>query len=75
MHPEVATSMTKAELNAIMETIKEAIHLTRLPHKLFPHINTTIQLYCNNQSTIIITQLKPSEHTHQALLPQACIPA
>ncbi len=59
----VATSTAEAELNAIMETIKEAVHLNGLTRELFPHVNSTIQLFCDNQSTVIITQSKPGEHT------------
>ncbi len=58
----VATSTAEAELNAIMETIKEAVHLNGLTHELFPHVNSTIQLFCDNQSAMIIAQSKPGKH-------------
>ncbi|ELR23718.1 Reverse transcriptase [Acanthamoeba castellanii str. Neff] len=61
----VATSTMEAELNAIAETIKEAAHLNRITRELFPHIDATLQLYCNNQSAIVIAKSKPGEHTQR----------
>jgi hypothetical protein len=61
----VATSTTEAELNAITETIKEAVHLNGLTHELFPHVDATIQLFCDNQSAVIIAQSKPGEHAQR----------
>jgi hypothetical protein len=53
----------EVELNAIAETIKEAAHLNRITQELFLHVDANLQLYCNNQSAVVITKLKPSEHT------------
>ncbi len=55
----------EAELNAIVKTIKEAAHLNRIMQELFLHINANLQLYCDNQSTVVIAKSKPGKHAQR----------
>jgi hypothetical protein len=48
----VTLSTTKAEYIAATHTLKEALWLQKLIHKLFPSMARPMTLYCNNQATL-----------------------
>jgi intracellular sulfur oxidation DsrE/DsrF family protein len=62
----VATSTMEAELQALTKAIKHTIFLCNFYHHLRLHHSKHIPIYCNNQSTLTITNSKPGKH-HQHL--------
>jgi hypothetical protein len=58
----LVTSTTEAKLNALAETLKEAIHLHDLCNELLPKLNCPISLHTNNQGALTIINSKPSKH-------------
>jgi hypothetical protein len=62
----VATSSTEAELNALTETMKEAIHLHTLYRELRPTVTYPITLLTDNQGAQTIATSKPGEHTQRS---------
>ena len=50
----VVTSTTEAELNALAEMLKEAIHLHDLCHELLPKLDCLIALCMDNQGKLMI---------------------
>jgi hypothetical protein len=60
----IATSTTEAKLHALAETIKHTIFLRNFYHNLRLTQHKRIPIFCNNQSTLTITNSKPGEH-HQ----------
>ncbi len=55
----------EAELNAIAKCIKEAVHTNGLTCELFPQVDSPMQLYCDNQSAVVVMKSKPSEHAQR----------
>jgi hypothetical protein len=62
----VATSTTEAELNALAETLKEAIHLHDLCNELLPKLDCPISLRTDNQGALTIINSKPGEHVQRS---------
>lgn len=60
----ITTSTTEAKLHALAEAIKHAIFLSQLYNDLGLQHQKHISIYCNNQSTLTITNSKPGKH-HQ----------
>jgi hypothetical protein len=58
----IAMSTTEAELNALTDAMKEAIHLCNLYHELLPATECLIALHSDNQGALTIANSKPGKH-------------
>lgn len=62
----IATSTTEAELNVLVEAMKEAVHLHDLYGELLPTRDYPITLYSDNQGALTIANSKPGEHVQRS---------